>query len=174
MLRNFLTIHFFLVSDPDRSRNGSCVIKTSVGRHYRPICRPTYRPSIGRYVGRHFGRYSVDMLADSRSTYRSVCRWALGRRLGRSVAIDCRWCIGRLSVVSKNCSPLFCWKRSHLLTHRGRERWLYRLCSCVDRARCSPNFPPFRIHINSQFYSRVFAFVSVELRTERPKKDDSH
>ena len=75
---------------------GSCVIKTSVDWHSQPICRP----STGRYVGWHIGRYSVDMPAD--------CRSALGRHLGWYVAIDCRWCIGRLSVVSEYCSLLFC------------------------------------------------------------------
>ena len=58
-------------------------------------------------------------LVEARSTYWSVCRLALGRYLGRYVAIDCRWRIGRLSVVSEYCSPLFCWNSSHLLTHRG-------------------------------------------------------
>ena len=43
-------------------------------------------------------------LVEARSTYWSVCRVALGRY----VAIDCRWRIGRLSVVSEYCSPLFC------------------------------------------------------------------
>ena len=58
-------------------------------------------------------------LLEARSTHRSVCRLALGWHLGRYVAIDCRWRIGRLSMVSEYCSPLFCWYSSHLLTHRG-------------------------------------------------------
>ena len=47
-------------------KDGSCVIKTSVGRHFRPICRPT----VGRYVDRHIDRYSVGVSADCWSTYR--------------------------------------------------------------------------------------------------------
>ena len=93
---------------------GSYVIKTSVGRHSRPICRL----SIGWYVGWHIGRCSVNIPADSWSVRRS----ALGRHLGWYVAIDCRWCIGRLSVVSEYCSPLICWNSSHLLTHRGTAK----------------------------------------------------
>ena len=73
----------------DHAIIGSCVIKTSVGRHSRPICQPTCRPSIDRHVGRHIGRHSADTSA-------------------RYVAIDCLWCIGRLSVVSEYCSPLCC------------------------------------------------------------------
>ena len=46
-------------------------------------------------------------LLEARSTHRSVYRLALGRHLGRYVAIDCRWRIGRLSVISEYCSPLF-------------------------------------------------------------------
>ena len=64
--------------------------------------RPTCRPSTDRYVGRHIGRYSIDKSADCRSTDRSVCRSSFGRY----VAINCRWCIGRLSVVSECCSRL--------------------------------------------------------------------
>ena len=77
----------------DHAIIGSCVIKTSVSRHSRPICRPTCRPSIDRHLGRHIGRH-------------------IGRHSpapsARYVAIDCLWCIGRLSVVSEYCSPLFC------------------------------------------------------------------
>jgi len=47
-------------------KDGSGVIKTSVGRHSRPRCRPTYRP----IVDRHIGRYSVGISADCWSTYR--------------------------------------------------------------------------------------------------------
>ena len=57
--------------------NGSCVlIKTSLGRHSRPICRPT--------VGRHVGRESVDMSVDSRST----CRPTLDRHACRPTPSD--------------------------------------------------------------------------------------
>ena len=75
---------------------------------YRPIC------------------LSVDISADTPSTCRStdrlVCGSVLGRHLGRYFWIDCRWCIGRVSVVSEYCSRLFSWHSFHLLAHRGRER----------------------------------------------------
>ena len=50
---------------------------------YRPIGRSTYRPILGRHVG----CLSVDISGES-----------VGRHVDRYVAIDCRWCIGRLSV----------------------------------------------------------------------------
>ena len=100
------------------------------------------------YVGATM-TFLPDMSADCRSTYLPIC----GSALGRYVAIDCRWCIGRLSVVSEYCSPLFCWNSSHLLTYWGRERRFYRLCSCVDREKMQPKLRPLRIHIYSQFFS---------------------
>ena len=119
--------------------------------------RPTCRPSTDRYVGRYIGRYSVDKSTDCRSTDRSVCRSSLGRY----VAIDCRWCIGRLSVVSEYCSRLSSWNSSRILAHRGCGTRLYRLFSCVDRARCSPNccqFENISIRSSTQRISRLFAW----------------
>ena len=83
---------------------GSCVLKASVGRYYRPIWRPT----LGRYIDRHL----ADMSAEGRS---SVGRHVvlvnrpsvdtIGRCVGRhsadtsadmlrstvaSVSVDCR------------------------------------------------------------------------------------
>ena len=45
----------------DHAIIGSCLIKTSVSRHSRPICRP----SIDRYVGQHVGRHIVRHLANT-------------------------------------------------------------------------------------------------------------
>ena len=58
-------------------------LSADMSAEYRLICRSTYRPILGRHVG----RLSVDKSAES-----------VGRHVGRYVAIDCRWCIGRLSV----------------------------------------------------------------------------
>ena len=80
---------------------GSCVIKTSVGRHSRPICRysvdmsadcrSTYRP-----------RVSVDMSADCRSTYRPILSADTTADMLRltvgGVSVDCR-CIGVLFTI---------------------------------------------------------------------------
>ena len=74
------------------------ILSTDMSTDSRPICRP----SIGRYVGRHVGRVSVDMLfelIDRRSTL-SVGMSVDTRPTSRSI---CRWCIGRLSVVSEYC-----------------------------------------------------------------------
>ena len=99
---------------------GSCVLKASVDRvsvdtldryvdrqsadmstEYRPICRPSIgrhvvrvnRPSVDT-IGRYVGRHSADISADMSLVYRSIVG---------GVSVDCRWCIGRLSVVSEYC-----------------------------------------------------------------------
>ena len=100
----------------------------------------TCRPSTDRYVGRHIGRYSIDMLADCPSTDRSVCRSALGRHLGRYV--DCRWCIGRLSVVLDYCSRLFSWNSGHLLpTEDAKKDYIAysRVLTGQDAAQTAAN-----------------------------------
>jgi len=114
------------------------------------------------------------MSADSRSTYRLVCRSALGRHLGRYVAIDCRWCFGRRSVVSKYCSPLFCRgvaeiEAISLPTGDAKEDSIAyaRVLTGQDAAQTFLHFEYISVY-------SLLEFVHVELRTERPKKDDGH
>ena len=77
----------------------------------RPICRSTYRSTHGRYIDRDMSvDMSVDMLTEISAECRSMYRPTVGRYLGRysarhsadTLTIDCRWNIGRLSVVYRS------------------------------------------------------------------------
>ena len=106
---------------------GSCVfcapLDRYIGRHFdrqstdisvdisaecRPICRWTYRSSVGRYDDRDASvdvstdisiDISTEMSAECRSTYRPTISRYIGRHSADMSTINCRWNIGRLSVV---------------------------------------------------------------------------
>ena len=74
---------YWIMCNKDLCRSTLSADMSILGRHVGRLSVDISAES----VGRHVGRLSVDISADS-----------VGRHHGRYVAIDCRWCIGRLSV----------------------------------------------------------------------------
>ena len=87
-----------------------------LSRYLGPISRSTYRPTLDRHIDRDMSvDMSIDRLVEISVEYRSICRPRYPPSIGRYVdqhstdtlIIDCRWKIGRLSVVYRS-TVVFC------------------------------------------------------------------
>ena len=98
---------YFVHPSTDASVNISADVSVDISTDTRPICQSSYRPSLDRYIDRDMSvDISTDMSIETSAECRSIYRPTIGRYNARhsadTLTIDCRWNIGRLSVVYRS------------------------------------------------------------------------